>query len=131
MMISWQTRLLGLFPRPTLEVTEVRIQRLQEIACADAFVGGIAPETDENYLAAELDRLGGCGIPGEPPEVFAYVALWASVHGTGSWTANPEILASASNVYLGIFTTLSTLGGFHEHCRALGECWRSCRRRTR
>lgn len=63
--------------RITLEITEVRVQRLQEISDADAWAEGITASsvsTDEPGDAARLYRL-----------------LWESINGSGSWAANPWV----------------------------------------
>lgn len=80
-MPRWASRL-------TLELTDVRVERLQAISDEDCFAEGIDPETDETYLAAEHYRLGGVSLRGGTPERCAYAALWESINGPGSWDAN-------------------------------------------
>ena len=63
--------------RITLEITAVRIERLQDISEADAIAEG-AP------WAA-------CGSPQEGSHKAGYAALWESINGTGSWAANPLV----------------------------------------
>lgn len=63
--------------RLTLTVTDVRVQRLQEISRGDAM--------DEGCPFANLQ---GCR---NPRDWFA--DLWESLHGAGSWDANPWIVA--------------------------------------
>ena len=60
--------------RLTLEVTEVRVERLQSISADDARAEGI-----DRCLAETL----------EPVEV--YRSLWESINGPGSWAANPWV----------------------------------------
>lgn len=65
--------------RITLEITEVRVQRLQEISDADGWAEGITASsvsTDEPGDAARL-----------------YCLLWESINGPGSWAANPWVWA--------------------------------------
>ena len=63
--------------RITLEVTGVRVERLQDISEADSVAEGIP--------SGEVS----------PPDVgrFAYRLLWESINGPGSWDANPWVWA--------------------------------------
>ncbi len=67
------------FSRITLEITKVRVERLQDISVTDARREGI--------------RCGRC--KGSPNNIGAcccrehYSALWDSLHGQGSWEKNP------------------------------------------
>jgi hypothetical protein len=64
--------------RITLEITEVRVQRLQEISTEDALAEGIPhPES----LASTIGNRG------------QYRSLWESINGKGSWDANPFVWA--------------------------------------
>lgn len=67
--------------RITLEITEVRIQRLQEISEEDA--------------KAEGCRVPTVIYPDSPREAYSYVEnykiLWESINGAGSWAANPWV----------------------------------------
>lgn len=76
--------------RVTLEITDVRVERLQDISEADAFAEGI-DEEGEAYSKAEHFQLGGSNIRGGTPAVFAYADLWESINGEGSWAANPYV----------------------------------------
>lgn len=69
--------------RITLEITEVRVQRLQEISADDAYNEGTAE------WAAETVRNGNKW----PNIVRAYHGLWESINGPGSWDANPWVWA--------------------------------------
>ena len=74
-MPRWASRL-------TLTVTDVRIQRLQEITPADAIAEGIwAPANSMTIDCATRD----------PRDDFQ--ALWGSINGADSWAANPWIVA--------------------------------------
>ena len=69
-MPRWASRL-------TLEVTEVRVQRLQEISEEDALAEGIPPRTDDHVLAVPRFR-----------------TLWESINGERpgcSWESNPWV----------------------------------------
>jgi hypothetical protein len=73
--------------RLTLEVTEVRVQRLQGISRDDVLAEGIT-ERDGAPLADVH-----CGWH-EP-----YAALWERINGKGSWHANPWIVAVTFKVH--------------------------------
>lgn len=68
--------------RITLEVTEVRVQRLQDISEADAEAEGVQPRFADGWPSRE--HIGG------------FYSIWASIHGLhgpGSWEANPWVAA--------------------------------------
>lgn len=75
--------------RITLEITGIRVERLQEIDEEDAvaegieFTGFFGCNVWNNYL------VDGENFPGEPIE--SYRTLWESINGTGSWDANPWV----------------------------------------
>jgi hypothetical protein len=71
--------------RITLEITGVRVERLQGISEADAKAEGIR-WTDEGPLHAHLD--GGFNFPTARE---AYERLWGDINGPGSWDANPWV----------------------------------------
>jgi hypothetical protein len=64
--------------RITLEVTGVRVERLQDISENDAMAEGAEP------ILVPPDG-------GSFPHVEGYRALWESLHGAGSWDANPYV----------------------------------------
>jgi len=63
--------------RITLEVTAVRIERLQDISEKDSWAEGCDGWDD--------DVTGGCSGYGE------FAQLWSEIHGPGSWDANPWV----------------------------------------
>jgi len=69
--------------RILLEITGVRVERLQDIREADARAEGVTIE----------DRHMGGYCAGEflPPSIRAYRDLWESINGAGSWDANPWV----------------------------------------
>lgn len=78
--------------RLTLEITRVRVERLQAVTELDAYAEGIDTENDPTYLAAAHFLLAGAGsIRGGSPAVCAYADLWESLHGVGSWDENPHV----------------------------------------
>ena len=74
-MPQWVSRL-------TLTVTDVRVQRLQEITPADAIAEGIWAPANSMTIDCETR---------DPRDDFQ--ALWNSINGAGSWGANPWIVA--------------------------------------
>jgi hypothetical protein len=76
--------------RITLEVTDVRVQRLQEISEKDAIAEGIEPEYVRAYMSAE-EMAGADGR--DPWDVFA--DLWDSINAKRgfSWDSNPWVWA--------------------------------------
>lgn len=76
--------------RILLEVTAVRVERLQDISEADAIAEGILEQRSQTD-AGWVDYW-----PSEDGEPFAraseaYRALWESINGPSSWTANPWV----------------------------------------
>jgi len=77
-MPRWASRL-------TLEVTEVRCERLQSISAEDALAEGI-----DHYTPGVTAALRG-EDEGNPIE--EYRALWERINGAGSWEKNPWVWA--------------------------------------
>lgn len=76
--------------RLVLEVTRVRVERLQQISDADCWAEGIE-ECDGLLDEAEICRLAkamGRSIE-DPQPIFA--ALWEQINGAGAWDANPWV----------------------------------------
>lgn len=76
--------------RINLEITEVRVERLQEISEADAIAEGVTIEASHmsGYCAGEF----------LPPAIRAYRDLWENINGPGSWDANPWVWAVSFKV---------------------------------
>ena len=85
-MPRWASRL-------TLTVTDVRVQRLQDISAADAMAEGC-----DAVLALTIKRPNGAH-PGNPRECCC--DLWNSLHGPGAWDANPWVVAVTFTVQRG------------------------------
>lgn len=91
-MPRWASRL-------TLEITEVRVERLQDISEADAiaegpgFVGKVTGEVCESVAS---HRLG--GGPRWKNARDWYADLWNHINGPDSWDANPWVWAVSFNV---------------------------------
>lgn len=80
---AWHRRLARFMPhrysRTMLEVTAVKIERLQDISEADAIAEGI--ETTEFWRE-------------EHPPSICYSVLWDHINGAGSWESNPFVTAT-------------------------------------
>lgn len=74
-MPRWASRL-------TLEVTGVRVERLQDISLADAIAEGI--DTSRFVSPRGFDG-------SELKAVIKYAELWEAINGPGSWAANPWV----------------------------------------
>lgn len=82
-MPRWACRIL-------LEVTGVRVERLQDISDADCWAEGIEEvdgTLDPVKICELAKRMGRC--IDDPSPTFA--ALWESIGGAGSWDANPWV----------------------------------------
>ncbi len=62
--------------RITLEIADVRVQRLQDISEEDARAEGVTTP-----------------LRWHPAHVLAFSALWDEIHGDGAWDANPYVWA--------------------------------------
>lgn len=89
-MPRWASRL-------TLIVTDVRVQRLQDISEADAVAEGVdAVTTDDVPRQATMSRRSD------------FAALWNSIHGPKAWDANPWVVALTFTVQRG---NIDQIGG--------------------
>jgi hypothetical protein len=70
--------------RITLEISEVRCERLNSISDDDAQAEGICLNRNDWWDC-------GNGLRGEESPMAAYRALWETINGPGSWTANPWV----------------------------------------
>jgi hypothetical protein len=70
--------------RITLEITDVRLERLQDISEADAVAEGCKPIRPELVQDGLIVRQGRSAV-----EEFRLV--WEEIHGPGSWDANPWV----------------------------------------
>ncbi|WP_374940993.1 hypothetical protein [Xylophilus ampelinus] len=76
-MPRWASRIL-------LELTDVRVERLQDISEADAIAEGCATGCMTPTVNDSGSAIYGPG---------GYALLWESIHGAGSWAANPWVWA--------------------------------------
>lgn len=72
--------------RITLEITDVRIERLQDISEEDCIAEGI-----NNIMAANAVGKDPVSHILLPAAVHGYAYLWESINGPGSWNANPWV----------------------------------------
>ena len=90
--------------RLTLEVTDVRVERLQDISEADAIAEGLACLSKDGGRTWKFGITDQNGRPGnddfgwhwhewEVDPRKAYARLWDSLHGPDAWAANPWICA--------------------------------------
>lgn len=80
-MPRWASRL-------TLEITGVRVERLQDISEADAKAEGMTPMWEPGCSGRLMDAIGGFSFC---PAASAYANLWQSINGPSSWDANPFV----------------------------------------
>ncbi|MBN8294584.1 hypothetical protein JI664_21605 [Rhodobacter sp. NTK016B] len=73
--------------RLTLLVTDVRVQRLQDISAADSIAEGVQCET------CEAMRQSNCNGRGCFSSVDAFHTLWNSLHGPEAWDRNDWVAA--------------------------------------
>lgn len=89
-MPRWASRL-------TLTVTDVRVERLQDISGADAIAEG-AEITAEQTMTGPMVKV----APGTYLSPVAwYHRLWDEINGAGSWDANPWVVAYTFTVERG------------------------------
>jgi hypothetical protein len=83
--------------RLTLELSEVRVERLQDISEEDAVAEGIEAR-DAGSIGMFRDYSGCDPVYGASP-VLSYQSLWESLHGPGSWEASPWVWALSFRVH--------------------------------
>ena len=102
-MPRWASRL-------TLLVTDVRVQRLQEISDEDANAEGAAHCdicNDVGWLNNNPDGGEECGCCGGGSYRDEFRDLWNSIHGLDAWDANPWVAAITFDVKRGNIDTPS------------------------
>jgi hypothetical protein len=76
-----------------LEVTELRVQRLQEISEVDAIAEGLSQGVGAWWNAGDEHIA-------SPTPKGAYAQLWNAIHGSSSWATNPWVWALHFSVVL-------------------------------
>ncbi len=71
--------------RILLEVTDVRVERLQDITEADAKAEGVEPDDEQGYWKGYLHP----GVHNSAKKSFS--GLWRSINGYESWDQNPWV----------------------------------------
>lgn len=74
--------------RITLQVSGVRVERLQDISEADALAEGVTPKWEPGCSGRLMEAFGGFSFR---PAASAYADLWEQINGHGSWDANPWV----------------------------------------
>lgn len=95
-MPRWASRL-------TLTVTDVRVERLQDISEEDAWAEGCKrgePDDVGGFFPAEEPDPSGIGFRGWDNACDWYADLWDEINGPGSWDANPWVAAYTFTVGL-------------------------------
>jgi hypothetical protein len=70
--------------RITLEITNVRVERLHDIRAANALAEGIIQAGDGGYHLADTTHY-------SDHPIVSYASLWESINGAGSWGLNPWV----------------------------------------
>ena len=76
------------FSRLTLEIIEIRLERLQAITEADAEAEGVTPASKDHTAAAVAYIFGAKEFEAHKS---AYATLWEQLNGPGSWALNPYV----------------------------------------
>lgn len=84
------------FSRTSLDVTDVRVQRLQDISEDDAWAEGIE---EWDGAVSPLTSAGWARSPEDPRAMYA--AIWESMHGVGSWLAPSWVYAVTFRAHTG------------------------------
>lgn len=82
------------YARIWLEVTDIRVELIQEISEADAIAEGISPEVTGDYLFENYNKVGYRWIKAKE----SYRSLWESINGKESWEVNPWVWVIDFNV---------------------------------
>uniref|UniRef100_A0A6M3JVC1 Uncharacterized protein n=1 Tax=viral metagenome TaxID=1070528 RepID=A0A6M3JVC1_9ZZZZ len=83
-MPKWASRI-------TLEITDIRVEQLQDISGEDCWKEGVDEEGDD-YNRAEHYMIGGSQIEGGSPERYAFIGLWDSITKREyQWDRNPWV----------------------------------------
>lgn len=81
--------------RITLEITGVRVERLQAITPEDAIAEGLVTMPEFNWTAQKPTGRILAETAGSPPywasPKTAFESLWENINGAGSWEANPFV----------------------------------------
>jgi hypothetical protein len=102
--IAWHQRLGRFMPRAasrlTLIVEAVRVERLQAISDADAIAEGVACWVCGGPVDGTSENDCDC-FHTRAAAIASYAVLWETLHGEGSWEANPFVVAVSFHVVRG------------------------------
>jgi hypothetical protein len=78
--------------RIRLEITNIRVERLQDISEEDAIAEGIGAGFQMNAGWPDYQHIknGVCSLTQDTAEM-SYASLWESINGNGSWSKNPWV----------------------------------------
>lgn len=80
--------------RITLEITAVKVERLNSITEEDALAEGVASLPVKVLGWGSPAEQGGYGeLPVQPDPLTVFEMLWESIHGRGAWKLNPWVFA--------------------------------------
>lgn len=96
-MPRWASRL-------TLTVTDVRVQRLQDISEADAVAEGLVSAYEGWATDADASHWGNTAVN-------SYRVLWNDLHGPDAWDANPWVAAISFTVNRGNIDQMEAANG--------------------
>lgn len=74
--------------RVTLEITGLRVERLQDISEADAKAEGVEPKWEPGCSGRLMEAFSGFSFR---PAASAYADLWEQINGPEAWAANPWV----------------------------------------
>jgi hypothetical protein len=79
--------------RITLEITSVRVERLQDISEVDAIAEGVESLRAERIYWKDYSNPAGKGVESltAASALASYRTLWEAINGTGSWQDNPWV----------------------------------------
>jgi len=104
------------FSRLTLEVTDVRVQRLHEISEDDALAEGIIwSDKWRGFIVPKVEHPNkDFPVLSRPTAREMYAALWDTINGSGEWLANRWIVAVTFKVHrlnvLNVMESLKNVG---------------------
>lgn len=92
-MPRWASRL-------TLRITDVRVEQLHDISDEDAIAEGLMTHPNVGGVRC-WEGYEGAGVT--PSPMVAYRDLWESIHGPGSWDANPWVwVITFETIHVGV-----------------------------
>lgn len=91
-MPRWASRL-------TLTVTDVRVQRLQEISEEDAVAEGVGLYVPGHGFITESELRADPGYSNFLAPRMGFEAVWSEIHGPDAWDANPWVAAIGFTVH--------------------------------